>query len=155
MSIEKHTFRIEGLWAGNSDGDGELHTECNEVWNFGVPEQTGGKPGRSNPEELLLGAVVSCYCITLSIWAEKRRLPLVKMEVDASCDLERQADRSLQIVRIDIKPRLTLTSTDERTAAIAMDTAYKAESHCLISKVLHGNVEIKVEPEIMVPETNN
>ena len=95
MGVEKHTFHIGGSWVGNCDGDGVLNTNGGAKREFGLPEQTGGKPGRSNPEELLLGAVVSCYCITLSIWAEKRRLPLVKIEVEAPSPVLRSGSRSV------------------------------------------------------------
>ena len=148
MSVEKHIFNSGGSWTGNCDGDGALHLGSGEQLDFGLPEQTGGKPGRSNPEELLLGALLSCYCITLSILAEKRRLPLLKIDAEASCELERQADKTLKIVRICIKPKLTLDSNDEKVRNTALDSAYKAEAHCLISKALHGDIEITVEPEI-------
>ncbi len=150
MSVETHIFNVCGEWTGNSDGDGVLNTVNGAHLDFGLPEQTGGKPGRSNPEELLIGAVLSCYCITLSILAEKRRLPLVKIEAKAFCALERQSDRSLQIVRICIQPKITLNSQDEKVLATTLDTAIKAEHHCLISKALRGEIVITVEPEIVI-----
>ncbi|NMC82551.1 MAG: hypothetical protein GYA63_06845 [Armatimonadetes bacterium] len=145
MSEEKHVFTVESIWTGDSDGEGTLSCE-GRYTDYARPAQLGGPEGKSNPEELLVNAVVSCYSITLAILAERKRLPLERFEVTAEGDVVRQPDKSLKFTAIRLKPRLHLTDASEEIGAKALEAAVKAEDYCLISKALHGNVEITVEP---------
>ena len=58
---------------------------------FGGAPSLGGRADRTNPEELLLGAVVTCFVQTWAIFLAKLRLPLDSPRVDGALDLE--ADR--------------------------------------------------------------
>jgi len=148
MNEERHLFTLHGVWSGNSDGDGMLTSPRGTNLPFGVPEAFGGKPGRTNPEELLLGAVIACYSITLSILAEKRRLPLERIVVDAEGEVVRQPNRVLKFSAIRLRSKLFLVNADEDQQRTALECAHKAEEYCMISCALRGNVEVSVEPEI-------
>ena len=147
MSEEKHVFTVESIWTGDSDGEGTLSCE-GRYTDYARPAQLGGPEGKSNPEELLVNAVVSCYSITLAILAERKRLPLERFEVTGEGDVVRQPDKSLKFTAIRLKPRLHLTDTSEEIGTKALEAAVKAEDYCLISQALHGNVAISVEPEL-------
>ncbi|CCW34148.1 predicted redox protein, regulator of disulfide bond formation [Chthonomonas calidirosea] len=149
MNEERHLFTLHGVWNGNSDGDGMLTAPRGTNLPFGVPEAFGGKPGRTNPEELLLGAVIACYSITLSILAEKRRLPLERIVVDAEGEVIRQPNRVLKFSAIRLHTKLFLVNADEAQQQTAIECAHKAEEYCMISCALRGNVAISVEPEIV------
>lgn len=148
MPEELHTFTIHGTWIGNIDGDGLMNCAGYDV-PFGRPAQMGGKAGRANPEDLLLGAVVACYSLTFAILAERRRLPVAKLEVDAEGDVIRQLGGTLKYVAIRLRPRITLTDGESAQEQTALDSAHKAEQYCLISNAIRGNVEITVEPTII------
>jgi peroxiredoxin-like protein len=150
MSEEKHLFQMTGTWVGSSDGDGELHCAAGVV-PFGVPAQLGGASGRANPEEMLLGAVAACYVITLSILAERRRLPISKVEISADGEVVRQPGGTLKFTQIWLKPVIHLDSNDEAHLRQTHDSAVKAETYCLISNALHGNVTIHLEPTVVTP----
>ena len=152
MSEEKHLFRLNSVWIGNSDGDGTLTTAWGGQVAYGVPEELGGKPGRTNPEELLLSAVVSCYSITLALLAERRRLPLTRLEVTAEGEVVRQPDRTLKYTAIRLAPKMVLASSEEAQRQAALDCAQKAEVYCVISRAVRGNIEISVTPEVRSAE---
>lgn len=146
MSEEKHYFPVKSVWTGNSDGDGTLTTDWGQI-EYGVPPELTGKPGRSSPEQLLVSAVVSCYSITLALLAEKRRLPMTRIEVAATGEVVRQPDRTLKFTRLILRPKMMLEGAGEAQRKMAEDLAHKAEVYCVISKAVRGNVEITVEPE--------
>lgn len=148
MAEEKHVFEVYSVWNGNSDGDGVLETEGRST-EYGAPHQLGGAPGRTNPEEMLTEAVASCYSITLAVIAERKRLPVTKIEVAAEGDVVRQPDKTLKFAAIRLKPLITVNSDDEAVRRKVLDSAHRAEDYCLISNALKGNVEITLEPTIV------
>lgn len=148
MSEEKHVFEVYSIWNGDSDGDGTMETEGRTV-PYGRPHQLGGAPGRTNPEEMLTEAVASCYTITLAVIAERKRLPVTKIEVCAEGDVIRQPDKTLKFTAIRLKPSITVNSEDDAVLRKVLDTAHRAEDYCLISNALKGNVEITLEPTIL------
>ena len=149
MSEEKHLFESKSVWTGNSDGNGTLTLHSGQTLDYGVPEDLGGKAGRSNPEEMLLSAVVSCYSITLALLAERRRLPITHIEVTGEGDVVRQPDKTLKFTAIRLFPRILLASADEAHGKQAEDFAHKAEKYCVISNAIRGNVEVTVTPEVV------
>jgi peroxiredoxin-like protein len=152
MTEERHRFTLQSAWYGDSDGDGTLTLDGGSVVEYGVPAALGGKANRTNPEQLLLAAVVACYSITLALLIEKRRLSVEFIETMAEGDVARQPDRSLTFVSIRLRPRLTLPDGDETKRKSLEDLAQRAERHCLVSRALHGNVAITVEPQISASE---
>jgi peroxiredoxin-like protein len=148
MSEEQHHFEVSGVWIGNSDGEGSLTASGNSI-PFVAPTQFGGPGGSPSPEELLLAAVLSCYSITLAYLAERRRLPLERIDVRAEAEVVRQPDRTLKFDSITVRPRLKMGEADEAQRSTIMDLANRAELFCPVSRALHGNVEMRVEPEIV------
>ena len=149
MNEEKHRFRVNSVWTGNGNGDGTLMAEDGRRLGYGRPPEMGGVPGRTNPEELLLGAVASCYSLTLAILVERRRLPVNKIEVAAEAEVVREPGGTLKYTAIHLRPRITLTGNDEAQQKAVLDFAQKAEVYCVISRAVRGNVEITVTPEIV------
>lgn len=149
MSEEKHSFHLQSVWLGNSDGDGTLTADRGATIEYGVPEDLGGKPGRSNPEDMLLAAVTSCYSITLALLAERKRLPVTRIDVEANGEVVRQPDKTLKYTSIQLCPKIALSSTEEAHRKAALDMAHKADLYCVISRAVRGNIEITVEPELV------
>ncbi|HZT41022.1 MAG TPA: OsmC family protein [Chthonomonadaceae bacterium] len=149
MNEEKHVFRVNSAWTGYSDGDGTLTAEDGRKLDYGRPPEMGGAPGRTNPEEMLLGAVASCYSMTLAILAERRRLPVTRIDVAAEAEVIQEPGGTLKYTAIHLHPRITLTGDDEAQKKAVLDFAQKAEVYCVISRAVRGNVEITVSPEIV------
>ncbi len=150
MNDEKHGFHLTGDWTENSDGDGTLTFDWGGTLDYGVPISSGGKAGRSNPEEMLIAAVASCYSITLALLVEKRRLiPAPRIEIEADGAMIRNPDRTLKFTAITLKPKIYASDFDAATQEKIVELAHKAEEYCVISNALRGNVEITVSPEII------
>lgn len=149
MSEEKHLFRVESIWTGNSDGDGHLKGEGFAL-DYGVPPQLGGKPGRASPEGLLLAALASCYSATLAFLAERRRLPVTRIEIPVEGDVVRQPGGTLKFTVIRLKPRIYVVSDSEAHHNAIIECAHKAEQYCVVSSAIRGNVEITIDPEIVI-----
>jgi peroxiredoxin-like protein len=149
MSEEKHLFRIESVWTGNSDGDGQLKGEGFTL-SYGIPPQLGGKPGRASPEELLLAALASCYSATLAYLAERRKLPVTRIEIPVEGDVIRELGGTLRFAIIRLRPRLFVTSDSEAHHGALIECAHKAEQYCVVANALRDNVEITIDPEVIV-----
>ena len=52
--------------------------------------------------------------------------------------------------RITLKPTITLEAgSDDAQVALAEDIAHKAESYCIVTASVKGNVEVVLEPKIV------
>jgi peroxiredoxin-like protein len=150
MSDEQHDFHLTGDWTENSNGDGTVTFDWGGTLSYGVSVSLGGKAGRSNPEEMLIAAVVSCYSITLALLIEKRRLtPAPRIEMDADGVMIRNPDRTLKFTELHLKPKIYAAHFDAVAQEKIVEMAHKAEQYCVISNALRGNVEITVSPEIV------
>lgn len=148
MAEQSYEFHIDAEWTGGYKGDGSMTTH-GRTCEFGAPEELGAPPGRTSPEELLMGAVASCYCITFAVLAERRELPLGKLDLKVSGTVVRQLGGTLKFTAIQIRPRILIQGADDKQKQTALDCAHKAEQYCLVSNAIRGNVEVTVEPEVV------
>jgi len=107
------------------------------------PEFSGGLPSRWSPEDMLVGAVASCYALTLTAVAERRAVPLRELTVVGAGHVTRRADRRFGFVVIELSVELT---TEEGCEQTARDAAEKAKSVCIVSNA----IEVPVELELVV-----
>lgn len=116
--------------------------------DIAVPPEFQGPGGGASPEDLLAGAVASCYAITLGIIAENRKLPIVDLKAEVVGEVE-QNGPSFKYTAMTIKPSITLAAdaTDEHVA-MAEDLAHKADSYCIITNAVRATLAIRVEPTI-------
>ena len=143
-----HTFHNKSSWSSGLKGDGSADVTGTSI-PFGVPASMGGDAGRTNPEELLLASVSACYCITLGILTERKRISVKSIVVDAEGTVESQLGGTLKYTAIVIRATIVAESNDETIVRTLTDLAYKAEQYCPISSALKGNVEISVEPSVV------
>jgi organic hydroperoxide reductase OsmC/OhrA len=90
-----------------------------------------------------VGAVASCYALTLTAVAERRAIPLRELNVVGAGHVTRRADRRFGFVVIELSVELT---TEEGCEETARDAAEKAKSVCIVSNAL----EVPVELELVV-----
>src|ERR1051325_6517823 len=111
MSEELHSYTITSSFTGDSSGDGVLNNAGPAI-GYGLPQVLGGAAGRTNPEELLMCSVAACYSLTLPVLAERRKLPVTRIDVTVEGDVVRQAGGTLKFVAMRLKPRISLNSSD-------------------------------------------
>lgn len=77
-------FEIELRWSGTGRaGAGQILTDDLEL-ELSAPESMGGRGVGTNPEELLVSAVSSCYTATLFGVLDRAKLPVDSLVVEAS-----------------------------------------------------------------------
>ncbi|CAM4306340.1 OsmC family protein [Saccharibacillus endophyticus] len=146
-----HVFRLTAQWDGgrNSSGtieSGELKTAIS------IPEPMGGPGIGTNPDEMLLGAASTCYIITLAAMLERSAIAVqsLTLESDGIVDV---TNNIFTYKSITHRPLLVLAAgQDEEVRVKAERLAHKAESSCMITRALQGNVDVSAEPTIVVAE---
>lgn len=145
-----HEYPISVDWTGGRDGHGTVKPghSGGEI-PVAVPPEFQGPGGATNPEELLTGAITSCYSITFGIVATNRRLPLKGLHVDSVGTVE-QEGANFTYKSVVLRPQITLdaSATDEQVA-MAQEMAHKADLYCIITNAVRGKVEISVEPTVV------
>jgi osmotically inducible protein OsmC len=99
----------------------------------------------ASPEEFVASALAASYVMALSNTLGSNGSQPERLEVTAACELDRTPDGlAITKSRLDVKgvvPRL-----DE---ASFVSMAEKAETKCLVSNALRGNVEIDLNAELI------
>ena len=108
---EEHRFHASVTWdAAAKSGDlasgtGLLATP------FGGAPSLGGRTDRTNPEELLLGALAACFVQTWAIFLAKLRVPVEAPRVDGALELEADPAGGYRVARIDLRARASASWT--------------------------------------------
>ncbi len=136
MSAE-HRFTASATWdpaARSGDlasGSGLLATP------FGGAHTLGGREDRTNPEELLLGALVACFVQTWAIFLAKLRVPVGAPRVDGALELGVDPAGGYRVERIELVAHVPAALLAEREADVAKTLAL-AEKYCIVSKAVKG-----------------
>jgi len=143
---ETHHFQLQSQLTDQVEGDGNLTLSTGTI-NYGVPPQFGGVAGKASPEELILAAISACFSMTLGFVFEKRNIPVLALEMDAKCLVDR-IERQLHLASITLIPRITVAEDNSQIRQDIDAAIERAERACLISNAIRGNVELKIEAEI-------
>ena len=144
-----HEYAVQVEWSGGRMGAGTVSGDrLPQALPIGVPPEFQGTGVGTNPEELLASAIAACYSITFGIIAENRKLPITAFRVEAVGEVEQNGPQ-FKYRAVTIRPTITLdaAATDEQVA-IAEDMAHKADSYCIITNAVRGNVAIEVVPTV-------
>ncbi len=144
--MANHSFQIRAAFGGGVDGRGRLSAAQLET-EFSAAKELGGLGIGTNPDELLVAAVSSCYLITLSAIAARRGVPIERVELESEGTVS--THQGLRFDRIVHRPSIVLApeATSEQKEA-ALEIAQRAEGACMISAALRGNVEVVVEARV-------
>ena len=143
-----HSFHLTANWPDLRNGVGTIET-ANLHTKISIPPEMDGPGIGTNPDEMLLGAAATCYIITLAAMLERSKIDKVSLTMTS----EGLVDISKSIItykKIIHRPHLILFS--EKDLESAHKLAKKAESSCMISRALKGNVEIELEAKLEVKE---
>jgi peroxiredoxin-like protein len=136
------SFAVELLWSGTGrDGVGEIHTDDVSI-DLSAPEAMGGRGVGTNPEELLVSAVSSCYTATLFGVLRRARLPVASLAVDASGSVTGFPGHA-RFDRLAVRP--TILGGDPLRQAEYEAAAVLAHDRCLIGQALAPDVTYEVD----------
>jgi peroxiredoxin-like protein len=147
--MSQHTFYLKADWPGLRNDVGTIETK-NLQTKVSIPPEMDGPGVGTNPDEMLLGASATCYIITLAAMMERNQLSKVSltMESEGIVDVTNGVITYQKIIH---RPKIVLNhDASIKDLTLAQRLAEKAESSCMISRALKGNVEIDLQADILV-----
>jgi peroxiredoxin-like protein len=142
--MAEHRFELKAHWPGLRNDIGSLETKGLSA-KISIPPEMDGPGVGTNPDEMLLGAAATCYIITLAAMLERSRLEKedLKMESTGIVDVTNGIITYKKIIH---RPHLLLKAdATDRDLQLARRLAEKAETSCMISRAVKGNVEIGLD----------
>jgi organic hydroperoxide reductase OsmC/OhrA len=110
------------------------------------PEFRGGVAGVWSPEDLLVGAAVSCYALTIGAVAEHLGVKLLGLDVRGAGHLVKRENGRFGFVAIELTVDMTMEA--EHVGA-AENLAAKAREICIVTLAL--DVPIHVDVAVHAP----
>jgi peroxiredoxin-like protein len=141
---ESYKHQVVAWWSSGLTGLAKSNSAPNSI-HFAAPAQFGGLEGRWTPEDLLLGAIASCFTTTFRVVAEHSKWEYLDLQVEASGTVEK-ADSGYQFTQIVVRPVLKISGETERERALHL--LQKANSLCLVSRALA--VALAFEPLVEI-----
>ena len=143
----EHTFLLKADWNGGRNSDGRI--EAGQLRTaISIPAEMGGPGVGTNPDEMLLGAAATCYLITLAAMMERASLPVVSLALESEGIVD-VTNNIFTYRRIVHRPWVRLAA-DASASQIeqALRLAEQAETSCMISRAVAGNVALSTEPVV-------
>ncbi|MDC0705208.1 MULTISPECIES: OsmC family protein [Priestia] len=146
--MAKHHFHLQANWPGGRNEVGTIESGQLKT-QISIPPEMDGPGVGTNPDEMLLGAAATCYIITLAAMLERSgiRQEALTMESEAVVDVTNGVFTYEKIIH---KPHVIITpelmAQEEKISRLIK----KAETSCMISRAIQGNVEIELEPRLTV-----
>ena len=103
------------------------------------PEFQGGIEGVWSPEDLFVGAVATCFTVTLVSAARRRNVPVRALEVRSFGDVTRRPDGRFGFVAVELMVEL---ETDAGHEGEAQGALLDAEESCLVAVSLDTPVSV-------------
>lgn len=136
-----HRYNVRIL--GGPSGHAVLESAGVPDLRTAPPLEFDGPGDAWSPEQLLLGAVASCYLLTFRALARASKIEVVSLTIAGEGVVDR-ADGVMRFTDIVLRPRLTIAAGADR--ARVERALEKAKRGCLVSASLVP--EVRVEPEI-------
>jgi organic hydroperoxide reductase OsmC/OhrA len=143
-TVKTHTFPLDVRWL-----EGKLTLASvpgKEPLQVATPPVfQGGIDGVWSPEDLFVGAVATCYTVTLVSMTRRRDVPLRALSVRSSGDVTQRPDGRYGFVSVDL---LVDLETDGGCEAEARAAALDAERTCLVAASLDTPVHVSVNVNV-------
>ncbi len=142
-----HSFHLKADWPGNRNDVGTIESG-NLKTQISIPPEMDGPGVGTNPDEMLLGAASTCYIITLAAMMERSRLAKESLTMDSEGIVE-VVNGVITYKKIIHRPQIVLTAdAGDKEFNLAQKLAEKAESSCMITRAIQGNIEVELEATI-------
>ncbi|WP_342505539.1 OsmC family protein [Sporosarcina sp. FSL K6-2383] len=142
--MAEHHFHLTANWPGLRNDVGTIEAG-NLITEVSIPPEMDGPGIGTNPDEMLLGAAATCYIITLAAMMERSKLDKEALTME-SVGVVDVTNGVITYKKIIHKPLIVLKSdATEKDEALAQRLAEKAETSCMISRAIKGNVAVELE----------
>ncbi len=134
---DAHVFSATAAW-DPAERAGDLKAEGSGFSSsFAGAPSLGGRADRTNPEELVLSALLACFVQTWSIFLAKLKLPVDHPVVDGTVGIEADPAGGYRLAGFRLFPHVPADLWRDRRAEVEKTFAL-AEKYCIVSKVLRG-----------------
>lgn len=147
--MAEHRFYLKANWPGLRNDVGKIESG-NLKTQVSIPPEMDGPGIGTNPDEMLLGAAATCYIITLAAMMERSQLEKesLTMQSEGIVDVTKGIITYKKIIH---RPHIVLKmNASNKDQLLAHKLAKKAETSCMISRAIQGNVEIQLEANVEV-----
>ncbi len=146
--MAQHHFHLKADWPGLRNDIGTIDAG-NLKTKISIPPEMDGPGIGTNPDEMLLGAAATCYIITLAAMMERSKMEKVSLTME-SIGVVDVSNGVITYKKIIHKPQIVLKQdATEKDEALAHKLAEKAETSCMISRAIKGNVEIELDAKVI------
>ncbi|MFY0781574.1 OsmC family protein [Peribacillus simplex] len=146
-----HHFHLTAEWPGGRNDIGTIQSG-NLQTQISIPTEMEGPGIGTNPDEMLLGAASTCYIITFAAMLERAHIEKdsLTMQSEALVDVTNGVFTYKKIIH---RPTLVLArDSSEKVAEKARILAEKAETSCMISRAIKGNVAVELNVTISISQ---
>ncbi|MEK3797293.1 OsmC family protein [Peribacillus sp. FSL H8-0477] len=145
--MSEHHFFLKADWPGGRNDVGSIESG-NLKTEISIPQEMDGPGVGTNPDEMLLGAAATCYIITLAAMLERSRLTTTSLSMQSEAIVEVK-NGVFTYKKIIHRPHIILPdSSSEKDLERTLKFAQKAESSCMISRAIKGNVDIELDARV-------
>ncbi|MCU5746121.1 SACOL1771 family peroxiredoxin [Staphylococcus sp. SQ8-PEA] len=142
-----HQFKVSTNWNG---GRNQIGTVTGDIIKeeISIPKQLEGMGVGTNPDELLISAASSCYIISLAAVLERThyRDVNIRLTTIGEAEFKNGKFRMNQIIHY---PEITLPPVYQQSIERKLNRLIAlADSNCMVSNSLRGNVDIKIIPKL-------
>lgn len=135
------------VWNGGlSDGGGSMSLQSSGAAelpvSWGARTETPG--GKTSPEELIAGALSSCYAMAFSNVLSQADLTPDELNVSAVCTFD-MVDGAPKVTKADLSVRGSVSGVDQSRFE---DLARQAEQGCPVANAIRNNVEISLDARL-------
>ncbi|MFC4402811.1 OsmC family protein [Gracilibacillus xinjiangensis] len=142
-----HTFELKASWQGGRNEVGRIEAG-NLKTEISIPPEMDGPGIGTNPDEMLLGAAATCYLITVAAMIERARLPLAHISLQSKGEVD-VTNGIYTYLKIIHQPLVRLKhDATEKDMQQLKKIVHAAESSCMISRAIKGNVAIELEEDL-------
>lgn len=149
--MAEHRFLLKANWPGLRNDIGDIEAG-NLKTKVSIPPEMDGPGIGTNPDEMLLGAAATCYIITLAAMMERSHLEKeqLTMESEGIVDVTNGVITYKKIIH---RPDIVLKhNASQKDIDLARRLAKKAETSCMISRAVQGNVVIELQEKVRIAE---
>jgi peroxiredoxin-like protein len=129
---QTHKFRVVAWWSSGRTGIAKSDSAPNAI-QFTAPVAFGGFEGRWTPEDLLLGAIASCFTTTFRALAERSTFEYTDLQMEVEGIVIRNST-GYSFTEIVVRPSLTVARKEEEEQGLKL--LHKANAVCLVSRAL-------------------
>ena len=145
MPLQQRQAQV--VWNGDLKGNGTITVGSGALGELPVTfsARTENADGKTSPEELIAAAHATCFAMVLSNMLAKAGTPPERLDVQATCSLDRKPEGGLKITSMQLDVTGRVPGLDQ---AKFEELAQEGEKGCPVSNALRNNVDIKLNAHL-------